>query len=353
MKRVSGVLILLVISVLASAQVNKTYQDYIQKFSKVAVKEMQIYRIPASITLAQGLLESGAGKSRLAVEANNHFGIKCHKDWTGGKIYHDDDQKGECFRVYENAEQSFEDHSQFLKRGVRYASLFELPCTDYKSWALGLKKAGYATNPIYAERLIKIIEEYKLYQYDTQSCSTEPTKGAKETKEEEPVIVANETPEVEKKSILSFFQKLFKPSPKPNAQELEKIAEENKVFDSGNAIADINPFAVHTIKQNNGVKYVVADKGDTYASIADELGLFEKELLKFNEIKTEANLQAGEYVYIEFKKKTAAVANHVLQEGETLYTLSQKYAVKVRDLYELNGIIYGTDVKVGTTIKLK
>ena len=140
--------------------------DYIEKYKDIAMREMQEYKIPASITLAQGLLESGNGNSELAKKSNNHFGIKCHKDWTGKRTYHDDDEKGECFRVYESPEDSYRDHSIFLKKGQRYAFLFDLKITDYKGWAKGLKKAGYATLPVYANVLIKLIEDYNLAQYD-------------------------------------------------------------------------------------------------------------------------------------------------------------------------------------------
>ncbi len=148
----------------------KTYSDsklaYIDKYSKIAMREMRIYKIPASITLAQGILESGSGQSELTKRSNNHFGIKCHKGWEGGKTYHDDDEKGECFRVYKHAEASFKDHSLFLAERTRYQDLFRLKITDYKGWAKGLQKAGYATDKAYPQKLIKIIERYKLYNYD-------------------------------------------------------------------------------------------------------------------------------------------------------------------------------------------
>lgn len=142
---------------------------YIEKWAATAVREMQRSGIPASITLAQGLVESRAGLSDLAKEGNNHFGIKCHSGWTGGRMYHDDDAKGECFRVYDSAEESFRDHSDFLTGRQRYAALFRLDITDYKGWAEGLRKAGYATSPSYASQLIKVIEDYKLYEYDVMS----------------------------------------------------------------------------------------------------------------------------------------------------------------------------------------
>lgn len=148
---------------------------YIDEFKGIAVREMRLYGIPASITLAQGILESGDGTSRLATEANNHFGIKCHEDWEGGRIYHDDDAKNECFRKYKHAEESYRDHSEFLRTRSRYASLFELEKTDYKGWAKGLKKAGYATSPTYADALINLIETNHLHELDLRGLDGELT----------------------------------------------------------------------------------------------------------------------------------------------------------------------------------
>ncbi|MBR6604516.1 MAG: glucosaminidase domain-containing protein, partial [Prevotella sp.] len=160
-----GVLLSASLSISAQTSRNADYERYIELYKDIAIEQMQKHRIPASITLAQGLFESGAGKSQLARYSNNHFGIKCH-GWTGRKTYHDDDARGECFRVYDNARQSYEDHSRFLVAGSRYRSLFQLKTTDYVGWARGLKKAGYATNPLYADKLIDIIERYELNKYD-------------------------------------------------------------------------------------------------------------------------------------------------------------------------------------------
>jgi GR25 family glycosyltransferase involved in LPS biosynthesis len=160
-------LVLFLIPLINLAQSRR--QTYIDTYKDIAIREMKIYNIPASITLAQGILESGDGQSRLATKANNHFGIKCHNGWTGGRIYHDDDKKGECFRKYKHAEESFRDHSEFLSTRSRYASLFELDRTDYRAWAKGLQKAGYATSKTYASTLIKLIQQNELHQYDLQA----------------------------------------------------------------------------------------------------------------------------------------------------------------------------------------
>lgn len=175
MKPLRTAILILIVAVTSCSPVRNTvvtlqgtdaYSAYISKYSDMAVDQMKTYGIPASITLAQGLLESDAGRSSLATKCNNHFGIKCHSDWTGRKMYHDDDARQECFRCYKDAEESYRDHSLFLVKGSRYQSLFKLGPTDYKGWAKGLKAAGYATSPTYADKLIELIERYGLDAYD-------------------------------------------------------------------------------------------------------------------------------------------------------------------------------------------
>ncbi len=314
MKRVI-VSVIVFLPLLLVAQTNKVYLDYIDTYKGIAIEEMNKYRIPASITLAQGLLESGAGRSVLATEGNNHFGIKCQNNWTGETIYADDDHPNECFRKYSSAEKSYEDHSQFLLTRKRYASLFELSSTDYKGWAHGLKKAGYATNPNYAPQLIKLIEDYNLQQYD------KPITGEAI---EKPVASADS---------VNYDQSL---------------TTRNKTY-----IAEISAYRVHEIKKINGVKYVTAIAGDTYESIAEEFDMFEKELLKANEVKYGANPMPGDIVFLAKKKKKGNTDNVAAKEGETMYQISQKYGIRVRDLYKLNNIIYGTPINAGDIIKLR
>ncbi len=298
------------------AQTNKAYLDYIDTYKGIAVEEMNKYRIPASITLAQGLLESGAGKSVLATEGNNHFGIKCQNNWTGETIHADDDALNECFRKYSSPEKSYEDHSQFLLTRKRYASLFEMETTDYKGWAHGLKKAGYATNPNYAPQLIKLIEDYNLQQYD------QPITG--DAVVEKPVASADS---------INYDQSL---------------TTRNKTY-----IAEINAYRVHEIKKINGVKYVTAMPGDTYESIAEEFDMFEKELLKANEVKYGEQPQTGDIVFLSKKKKKGNTDSVVAKEGETMYQISQKQGIRVRELYKINNIIYGTPINTGDVIKLR
>jgi LysM repeat protein len=276
---------------------------YIEKFKDLAIAQMKKSGVPASIILGQACLESAYGKSSLAVEGKNHFGIKCHSSWSGEKIYYDDDLAGECFRKYKTDEESFADHSDFLRYNKRYASLFDLKPTDYKSWAYGLKKAGYATNPKYAESLIKVIEDNKLYLYD---------KGVK----------------------------IQIPSP----VLLEKIEFENFVI-------QLN----RKIYTRNNVKYVIANEGDNFESIAEEFKLTKRQLLKYNDLDKKATIYAGQELYIKPKKKRSDpnFPIHIAQEGETMHQISQKYAVKLKSLYSYNKMKSGDIPEEGQEIFMR
>jgi LysM repeat protein len=277
--------------------------EYITKFKNLAIAQMQKSGIPASIILGQACLESAYGKSSLATEGKNHFGIKCHNSWNGEKIYYDDDLAGECFRKYKNDEESFADHSDFLRYNKRYALLFDLKPTDYKAWAHGLKKAGYATNPKYAESLIKVIEDNKLYLYD--------------------------------KNV-----KIQIPSP----VTLEKIELENFVI-------QLN----RKIYTRNDVKYIIAIDGDTFETIADEFKLTKRQLLKYNDLDKKAQIYAGQELYIKPKKKRSNpnFPIHIAQEGETMHQISQEYAVKLKSLYRYNQMKAGDVPKEGQEIFMR
>ncbi|MPM93789.1 hypothetical protein SDC9_140931 [bioreactor metagenome] len=248
-------------------------------------------------------MESSAGRSKLTVEGNNHFGIKCH-DWDGDKIYHDDDEKNECFRKYKHAQDSYEDHSKFLVSRPRYQSLFRLETSDYVGWAYGLKAAGYATDPGYAQKLISIIERYNLHQYDATH------KG------------------------------LFS----SNEEECQKDKQHQPVSQR-----------FHEIYKSNYIKMVVATDTDSYASIAAEFKLSEKNLRKYNDVGEDAQLQKGNIVYLSKKKKRASLANtiHVVQPGETLYGISQVYGIQLISLYKLNNLAFTEGARIGQIIKLR
>ena len=285
MRRLLFFLFFAVIFGISNAQnvrLNQDYLNYIEKFSSLAVEKMKNYGIPASITLAQGLLESGAGKSRLAVEGNNHFGIKCRGDWKGATMTHDDDAKGECFRKYDSAKGSYDDHSIFLKSSKRYEGLFLLEINDYKGWAHGLSKAGYATDPNYPQRLIKLIEDYELHKYDTQTNRKQKVENRKSKTREIP----------EQKKLNS--EKTETPKETAKTRKTENVKTRNN-----NSIGKVSPFTTHEIIFVNGTKAIKTVYGDSYAAIAEEFGLTEKEILKFNGLKKAVNLGVGATVYLE------------------------------------------------------
>ena len=293
-------------------------QSYIEKYSSLAVEEMYRTGVPASITLAQGLLESGNGQSRLAVKGNNHFGIKCHNTWTGAKVYHDDDRKGECFRKYDSPEESFRDHSDFLRYRDRYKFLFDLELTDYRSWAYGLKTAGYATDPKYPEKLIRLIEEYRLYEYDTQ-------KPEQTTHHVEPQVPASPT-------VIEQVQPLS-----PRQRETFSFALSRQMYSL------------------NGVPFVYASEGETYASIAKANRLFLKEILKFNDLKEEKDLVPGTVVYLQKKKKKAAAGleKYVVEGTQDLRSISQRFAVRLDKLCKLNDIAPDHVLRDGDVLYLR
>ena len=280
---------------------NQTYQQYIDQYKDVAIEQMKRYGIPASITIAQGIFESGAGQSELAVKANNHFGIKCN-GWSGRKSYHDDDERGECFRAYDNAYESFEDHSKFLTERQRYRSLFDLKKDDYKGWARGLKAAGYATNPKYADRLIEIIQLYKLYQYD-------------------------------------------------KAKDYDKfLSEHTKDLSS-------NGQPLHSIKVFNKNYYLIARRGDTFKSIADEIGISYRKIAKYNERDKHDRLEEGEIIWLK-KKQTKAPKDykgrlHYVKAGESMYSIAQKYGIRLKNLYKMNRLKPDYQIKVGDALRLR
>ena len=293
MKKLKLFLILIISCLTLQAQTrNKQYEDYIKKYRELAVEEMKKYHIPASITLAQGLLESGAGQSTLARKSNNHFGIKCGSDWRGKTVSHDDDARGECFRAYKHPKESYEDHSKFLAGRSRYASLFKLKITDYKGWARGLKKAGYATNPRYADQLIGIIELYELHKYDEKN-----------------------------------YLKWIKKNPNP-----------------------------HQTYIANDLLYIVVRAGDSWKSISKEFDISQKKLRKYNDLYKGYALQVGDILYLEKKNKKADKEHivHVLRAGESMYSISQKYGIRLKNLYKMNKMDADDPApEVGTILRLR
>ena len=299
--------------------------NYIERYKDIAMREMQEYKIPASITLAQGLLESGNGKSELSRKSNNHFGIKCHKDWTGKRTYHDDDEKGECFRVYDDPEQSYRDHSVFLSNGQRYAFLFDLKITDYKGWAKGLKQAGYATLPVYANVLIRLIEEYNLTQYDE-------------------MVVRGK------------FK--YKKDNKTTRQQDNKSKSKDKVYIpykiTEAEVVGKTPDGRY-IRENNKVKFIYAKEGESVYYLADMFCIYDYQIIKYNNLGKRRTLKENEIIYIEPKKNKASkkYKYHTIQKGETLSYVSRTYAVKLKSLYQMNDMNENTVLHVGDNIRLR
>lgn len=295
-------------------------EEYIEKYKDIAIEQMKKYKIPASITLAQGILESGNGNSRLATKGNNHFGIKCHKGWKGRKIYAKDDKRRECFRKYKNPERSFLDHSFFLTERQRYSELFKYDITDYKSWAKGLKKAGYATNKNYPKLLIKIIEENELYKYDSKNVSTKPSS---------------------KKIAKKKIEKDIKFNPdyiflKDTGFQLKEIAGDNR-----------------NVYLNNKKKFVFAREGDNFESIAGEFGIYKWQVYKNNDLSKNDSLIAGQIVYLQKKRRKGVQKFHTFLENETMYSVSQLYGIQLRLLYKWNDMEEGEQPKTGHKLRLR
>ena len=324
-----------------NGQKNKITLDYIDKYKDIAMTEMVKYKIPASITLAQGILESGNGQSKLAKQGNNHFGIKCHSDWKGKTMRMDDDAPNECFRVYDNAEESYRDHSKFLKNGQRYAFLFDLEITDYKGWARGLKKAGYATLPTYANVLINYIETYDLQQYDQMVVKGEFKKNKKD-KESEQISEENKTEKKKEKK-----EKKQKKTKKIDVVETVPVLEECPVV---GMTADH-----HYIRENFGVKFVITKEGDELSALAKQLKMAEYQLVKYNDLGSQKTFTEGEVLYIGPKRRRAAqgYSYHQIKEGETLRQVSRLYAVKLDRLFKMNGLDENSVLQIGQEIKLR
>ncbi|MCR4873420.1 MAG: glucosaminidase domain-containing protein [Bacteroidales bacterium] len=310
-------------------------RDYIVQYADVAVKKMYEYKIPASITVAQGIFESACGKSRLATEGNNHFGIKCHTEWMGDTILIDDDELQECFRKYASVEESYNDHSLFLTTRKRYANLFQLDIMDYASWARTLKQDGYATNPQYADRLISLIERFNIASLDTlyqqryggwPATVTETKPVAQETK---PNTGSTSAP---------------KPS-KPGKKVFTAIGSEYP--------SDQSPFTYRKVFKNNNTYFVIAEKGDTYEKIAQDILVMSDNLRKFNDAGPGDEPVENEIVYVEAKSRGNAMRVHTVQAGETLRYISQRYGVQLRYILKYNMLEDNAVIHPGDQILLR
>jgi flagellum-specific peptidoglycan hydrolase FlgJ len=288
------------LTLLAQEQQNEVVLKYINQYKEIAIKEMKMYGVPASITLSQGIIESNSGRSTLAVNGNNHFGIKCHNTWYGKTIIEDDDVKNECFRKYENPEESFRDHSEFLKTRERYAFLFKYATTDYKSWAYGLKQAGYATNPKYAEILVRNIETYQLYRFDDTS----------------------------------------------------------HVADNNNASIEPTPLTTNTtwasrIFLRNNIKAVYLMQNESLSEIGKLSGQGLSRILKYNDLSKNLKPADGSIIYLQPKRRKGSDLYHTVAINETMYLISQQYGIHLKDLYHINNIALGEEPAIGEIIYLR
>lgn len=272
--------------------------EYVTLYKDDAIREMLLNGVPASITLAQGMLESGNGNSALAVYARNHFGIKCHKGWVGESFIQDDDEKNECFRKYNEVLESYSDHSRFLRTRERYSFLFELPLSDYKAWAHGLKAAGYATHPTYAEQIIDLIEKYQLSKYDKF--------------EEMPVLLTAAS----------------------NATLIPKME-------------------IRNIQELNNTRFIISKQGDSYFKIAGEFNLEMEQILSYNDLQNTESIRPGKKIYVERKKKKANEDYHQVQRGETMLSISQLYGIRVKQLYKMNRMELGDQPMTGQVLHLR
>jgi len=310
----------------AAVSVSNAAIDYINSYRDLSVSEMKRTGVPASITLAQGMLESDYGRSSLARNGNNHFGIKCHSDWTGQTIRRNDDRHNECFRKYRRPEDSFYDHSDFLKSGSRYKSLFDIEPTNYKAWANGLKNAGYATNPDYAYLLIRKIEENKLYQYDRgyTATATKPQDNSQPKESSQPAKTTG-----------------------TDVKQTAKAQESTVTF--GDVMA-----RAPRIMENNRVQYIIVKDGETKKTIEIEFQLLNWELSRYNELKEDFAPVRGQMLYLEPKRDKAetGIEFHIT-EGETMYVISQKYGIRLKSLLEMNRMTEGNEPVTGQKIWLQ
>ena len=316
MHRIIITILFFVISLTTTAQ-NISVEEYIEQFKGIAINEMKRSGVPASITLAQGILESENGNSELVKKSNNHFGIKCKNTWTGETVTHDDDANGECFRAYTNADESYRDHSDFLKANQRYASLFNLDPTDYAGWARGLKKAGYATNPKYPDLLVKYIEQYNLQQYS--------------------LIALNKLPETE----------IAKTDESKNVVPAETIPAEKPAIKENVMQAAAGPDKIVSI---NKTKCVFAKKGTSLLLVANKNNISLSKLMEFNDLTEEGILSKDQNIYLQKKSKTGEGDFYVVQQGETLYDVAQKTGVQLKYLLEYNNL--SATAKLNTNAKL-
>ncbi len=297
------------------------YKKYVAAYAPMSIQQMRSYGIPASITMAQALLESSAGRSYLARKGNNHFGIKCHRSWRGGRVYRDDDRRNECFRKYARVSDSYEDHSRFLQRS-RYRFLYRYGKKDYRRWARGLKRAGYATDPSYSRKLIELIEKYELDALDRgQMPSYLVGQGLVASSSSKPTRVEGEIED----DIYGLSSHLIKRRPRQQFQL-------------------------------NDLLCVQAEEGDTFSTIAQDMGLSAQDVADYNEAPIDFVLHERDLVYLERKNRILLLGprDYVVERGDTMYSIAQKFGLRLRSLYQLNGLDMDSyELSIGDVLRLR
>ncbi len=323
------VLLVLLCTGIARAQQSEIIRNYINTYKELAIEEMKRTGVPAAITLAQGIHESGAGKSKLALSSNNHFGIKCKSNWTGEKVYHDDDARGECFRKYAAVTDSYKDHSDFLRNGQRYAFLFQLDPADYAGWANGLKQAGYATNPKYPQVLIKMVEDYGLQEY------TMIAMGKLQQDHNNATVMA---------------------APAVSAAKQEKVMGKEEYIIPV-AKKEIVSQPVYNYPQGvfkiNDTKVVFVQTGSSFLALAKQYDVDFSKIFEFNEINETDFAAKDMLVYLQRKRKTGNDEFHIVQPGESLHDIAQKQGIRLESLCELNALSKNEKPAPGSRLQLK
>lgn len=366
---------MLALSTMANAQREKV-QNYVNQYKDLAMAEMRRTGVPASITLAQAILESQSGESKLAQKSNNHFGIKCKTEWTGEKTYHDDDLRQECFRVYPTVEDSFKDHSDFLKNREYYTALFKLDPTDDKGWAYGLKKAGYATEKTYPTRLLKLIEDFELHQYSVQALENKDLSTSNVRVETKVTPPAN-TPIVKSSAVTSMpvnnssRLRVINQTKPPIVAEQEKM--DSLVTQTAAAIetAQQEQELVKTNKENfkepvkkntlypsepfsiNHTRVIFAAAGTATLSIANKYGISLSKLFDFNEMEQKDILDQDQLLFLEKKLKKGATDIYVCKAGETLTEIAQKEGIRLDALMEYNNLSKNSVLTDGQKLQLR
>ena len=352
-------ILLLLTNILTAQQLtNNDYGAYIKKYKSIAIREMQLYKIPASITLAQGMIESGCGKSVLAINTQNHFGIKCQKEWSGDTFLYDDDLEKECFRKYKSVDESYRDHSLFLTTRPRYAALFTLKLTDYKGWARGLKQAGYATNPDYPNILIRLIEANKLYLFDDSIAGSEELaiNGRDEEVRQEQKVTTPKAHRPVKGATHDANQELSHAITKEN----NNITNEGRIlFRKNYRMPVASDFKVlytsdkgRKVYENYDKPFIFAKKDDTWYIIAKEFKIVTFQVYRHNDLRESDKILPGQMIYLKAKKRNNSEKTYKVKKGDSMYSISQMKCVKLQHLLKYNDLKVGDEPNPGVVVKL-